>query len=55
MKLRRINLPGVSYPGESYGISRSYLKGQSNKMFDMFFIIQACLGHGSLSKVLKYF
>ena len=37
MILRRVNLPGVSYPGESNDFSRSYLKGQSNKIFDMFF------------------
>ena len=35
--LRRVNLPGVSYPGESYDFSRSYLKGQYNQIFDMFF------------------
>ena len=44
--LRRVNLPRVSYPGESYDFSRSYLKGQYNQIVDMFFfIIQACLGH----------
>ena len=37
MILRRVNLPGVSYPGESNDFSRSYLKGQSNKIFDLFF------------------
>ena len=37
MILRRVNLPGVSYRGESNDFSRSYLKGQSNKMFDLFF------------------
>ena len=35
--LRRVNLPRVSYPGESYDFSRSYLKGQYNQIFDMFF------------------
>ena len=37
MILRRANLPGVSYPCESNDFSRSYLKGQSNKIFDLFF------------------
>ena len=37
MILRRVNLPGVSYPGESNYFSRSYLKGQSNKIFYLFF------------------
>ena len=37
MILRRVNLPGVSYPGESNDFSRSYLKGQSNKIFDLLF------------------
>ena len=37
MILRRVNLPGVSYPGKSNDFSRSYLKGQSNKIFGMFF------------------
>ena len=33
MILRRVNLPGVSYPGKSNDFSRYYLKGQSNKSF----------------------
>ena len=38
MILRTVHcaLPEVSYPGESYDFSKSYLKGQSNEIFYMF-------------------
>ena len=44
LRLRQViqifmNLPRVSYmyPSESYDFSRSYLKGQPNEIFDLFF------------------
>ena len=37
MILCRVNLPGVSYHSESDDFSRSYLKGQSSQIFDLFF------------------
>ena len=42
MILRDVNLPGVSYPGESCDFSVFYLKGHSNEIFGLqfFFIIQ---------------
>ena len=46
MILHRVNIPRVSYPGESNKFSRSYLKEQSRDIFYLFFfVIQACLGH----------
>ena len=36
--LRRVNLPTVSYCAESCDFSVSYLKGQSNNIFDLFFL-----------------
>ena len=53
MILRRVNLPGVKYPGEKYDFSISYLKGQSNEIFDMFFHDSSL--PGPLSNGLKYF
>ena len=41
ISLRRVNLPRVSYPSKSYDVSRSYLKGQSNDIFNLFFSLQA--------------
>ena len=50
--LRRVNLLGVSYPCESNDFSRSYLKGQSSKGFDLFFHNSSL--PGPLSNGLKY-
>ena len=39
------NLRAVSYYAESCDFSVSFLKGQSNEIFYLFFIIRFCLGH----------
>ena len=54
MILRRVNLPWVSYPGDSYDVSRSYLKGQSNEIFEIFFSHISSMP-GPLGNGLKYF
>ena len=56
MILRWVNLPAVSYCAESCDFSVSSLKGQSNKIFDLFFfIIRACLGHWVMGLNILYF
>ena len=54
MILRWVNLPAVSYCAESCDFSVSSLKGQSNKIFDLFFFHNSSLP-GPLSNGFKYF
>ena len=52
MILRGVNLPGVSYCRKSCDFSGSYLKGHSNKIFDLQFL---SFEPGPLVNGLKYF